>query len=146
MKVVLKFSFLILAFSSCLKGTEPPPKPSYTCDCPDQSIKVDSSSVFGCWLLTDTSYYSQIITNPWIPINRVPAVIKFNPDSSFCYDSNFTWSYARYNYFTSEGAFIFLESTYAGQHPVSAQLTGNNELILSFIYIDAGPEERYRRK
>jgi hypothetical protein len=147
MKVVLPFILLFLIVWSCKKRTTVT-RAAPTCVCPDSSVKIDSSSMFGCWILTDTLAYSSINLDDslWIPISTTPAVIKFNIDSSFCYDSNFAWSFSHYDRFEGQGDYRELVPQDSTGEGTFVMLAGNNELILVRHGIDSGIKERYRRQ
>jgi hypothetical protein len=76
------------------------------------------------------------------------AVIRFNADSSFCYNDNFPWSFAHYDKFVTLGNFLWLYPSPSGPGVMGAAviLEGNNELVLIRHGVDTGVRERYKRQ
>ena len=145
---LILFSLLLAGCRKQLQnGNENPPV--NTCNCQSPVKPVDTSSVIGCWVLTDTNFYSVpgITDTIWIPVPGDSVIIRFSPDSSFCYGNNFPWSFEDYNKFTEEGNYLYLVDSPNGPNPMSAgiQLVGNNGLILIRHGVDTGVRERYKR-
>jgi hypothetical protein len=145
-KLVFSFALLFLVFYSCKKsnsgGNAVTP-----CICPDPITAVDSSSIVGCWVLTDTMAYSKFSPDSiWVQ-NTIPVVIKFNTDSSFCHDTTFTWGFAHYTGVgkQSSGLLQMIPPEDNGWYTY-VTLAGHNELILDRTNAISGVKQRYKRQ
>jgi hypothetical protein len=139
-----------LLFAGCCKQFEDlDKKTSNTCNCPNLVKQVDSSSVIGCWVLTDSLIYNVSLKDSvLVPVHGDSVVIRLNADSSFCSDASFPWSSAHYDHFRMQGNYLYLFPGGYGSsvRPAGIILAGNDELILVQSGVDAGVEEHYKRQ
>ena len=145
LKLSLAFALLFLVFYACKKNNST--STGTQCYCPDPLRQVDSSSVIGCWVLTDTLFYTKFSSDSiWVPINQNASVIKLVFDSSFCQDINFSWTYANYTQFKMIGNSLQLVPTENNGWITTITLAGNNELILDRTDATTGVKERFKRE
>jgi hypothetical protein len=137
--------YLVLLFliASCKKSEVQP----HPCASANPNCSHATGDIIGSWILESSGgYRAPDQSLSWHAANCDSAtIIQFNADSSFTYNSHFTWKDMGYNHFsmTDQKNFIIDSDSNQYLHQITGQVLNDREIRLHYMGVDTGTEENY---
>jgi hypothetical protein len=141
---MLRIYILLLLFA-LIAACHKPDSPCLYCN---NNCSHQNGDIKGYWVLEMTGGYS-VPNNPgpnWKNADpNKPVDIEFKDDSLFSFNDNYFWKehkYDRYKIIDSAD-FIIYSSIPFFSHPISGKIINAKEIVLTYMGVDNGTEEKY---